>query len=216
MKERPILFSTAMVQAILAGRKTVTRRVVKVNIRQECEGNEPYCFSVFDKNWNQYCDSDEMPLTLADITNFHKYGKPGDALWVRETWAKYVTSDCAGGVTTRYRYKADLKDECYQWKPSIHMPRAACRLRLKIVSIRVERLHDITEEDAVREGINPVRSFDSGAGISRRQLYENYLPHGYTEVLPIDSFKSLWISINGHESWDQNPWVWRIEFEKIQ
>lgn len=94
------------------------------------------------------------------------------------------------------------------------MVKEACRLFLNNKGVRVERLQDITEADAIAEGIEPVESFDSGAGINNRQMYKNYSTEGYTELLPIDSFKSLWFKIHGEEAWNANPWVWVIKFDE--
>ena len=157
MKAKPILFSTPMVQAILRRQKWQTRRVVKP-----------------PKKW-----TDTPPFS------------PGDILWVRETWQHtkvlnlHPTDGCYG-----YVYRADAQPwedyEGWKWKPSIFMPKEACRLWLKITSAREERLQSISEVDAKAEG------FDS-----------------------IDSFFALWQKINGTESLAINPWVWVYDFEVI-
>lgn len=183
VKERPILFSTPMVKAILEGRKTVTRRVIKdPNIVWSIEG----------------------------------YGKPGDHLWVRETFTPAADyTDCGlacenGCVCPIWFYRADMADDNeIKWKPSIFMPRAACRLLLEIQSIQVERLQDITEDDAIREGIG---FFE----IEGKRSWRNYLDGTRYFLNPVDSFTSLWTSINGAESWNANPWVWRIEFKRTE
>lgn len=201
MKFHPILFSTPMVQAILEGRKTMTRRIIN--------------FKKIDGNGDAH-------LCLVDCP----YGNIGDVLWVRETWAQWdfpknSFAYKADGFIERYgAWERDTPNKFHdverveKWRPSRFMPKKACRLFLEITGVRVERLHEITESDAVAEGINPVQSFDSGAGISERQLYENYCDYGYTELLPKDSFMSLWYKINGEESWNANPWVWVVEFKK--
>lgn len=199
MKERPILFSTPMVKAILEGKKTVTRRVIATQPDNECYFQMRLEGGILTIDYNQ---GDENPTVKFPY---------GDIMWVRETWNKYVTSDCVGGVTTRYRYKADDKDECYQWKPSIHMPKEACRLKLKIVSIRVERLHDITEEDAKRECAKFWVHGHGSVTESEIAADPGYLNFGDYKT----GFQMLWISINGQDSWDSNPWVWRIEFTKL-
>lgn len=94
------------------------------------------------------------------------------------------------------------------------MPREACRIFLEVTNVRAQKLGEISEQDAIEEGILPVQSFNSGAGISSRQMYNNYLKEGYTELLPLDSFKSLWQSING--DWNHNQWVWVYSFKKIE
>lgn len=159
MKEKPILFSGDMVRAILSGKKTQTRRTVKDSIHGMCETLLP----------------DSMILPLCP------YGKVGDQLWVRETFGKlyelfvYRSDYPPGG-------KPPVKG--WKWKPSIFMPRAASRIQLEITNIRIERLHDITNEDAMAEGVS-----------------------GCIE------FSALWKSINGPASYYDNPWVWVINFK---
>jgi hypothetical protein len=158
-----------------------------------------------------------------------RQGKAGDILWVRETWAPGLSN------AEPYAYKATAKWDDFEdgtpdsfkeikWRPSIHMPRHACRLKLKILSIRVERLHDITPDDADREGVESWNEDYTSEEGALHADYANYLwvnKKGHPEYHfpsfpnPIDSFRSLWIKINGQESWDSNPWVWRIEFEKL-
>lgn len=252
VKERPILFSTPMVQAILEGRKTVTRRVMDI------QPNNPHTFGVspiwgygvptgmrfqelandeatVKDPWNYFCVhcATNENSKRVDKWVHCKFGKKGDILWVRETWRPfYKGSDTAPGYWNMFEFKAGGEKICpveYEfrfddylvngkWKPSIHMPRAACRLRLRIKSIGVERLHDITEEDAIREGIDSEELFINDYSEGKR--YRDYFDETCEDVMewfasPVDSFKSLWQSINGKESWDSNPWVWRIEFEKI-
>lgn len=202
-KERPILFSTPMVQAILSGRKTQTRRRVKKN--------EPI-------EW-----LDEIGFTpefVADPGNFFcPYGKPGDLLWVRETWLELDRSHI---ITSPYVYKANTdavaeearKDYIkagypYQWRPSIYMPKAAARIWLEITEISVERLQDISEEDAIAEGIKTTWINDD----SSCNKFKNYINNGKGSLSPKDSFRSLWESINGAESWDLNPWLWVVKFK---
>jgi hypothetical protein len=158
MKERPILFSTPMVSAILEGRKTQTRRILK----------------------NPEVSMQNCP-----------YGKPGDLLWVRETWGIEKRKE------KRIVFKARMNDYPIQddrWRPSIHMPKDAARIWLKLTEVRVERLQDITEKDAIAEGI------------------EDESPYFYN---PKYSFISLWESINGEGSFYQNPWVWVLTFEVL-
>ena len=207
-KMRPILFSTEMVQAILAGRKTQTRRVVKfpktalINLLPDEEitltrmqdgykdGIRPVWGSDDDPNWF----STKCP-----------YGAVGDVLWVRETWAEYY--DPHGHPHVPFiAYRAGYDDENaseIKWKPSIHMPHAAARLFLKITDIRVERLQDISEADAVAEGAE---------GLLCTFLSNPY--KGYTSW--IEGFKKIWQKINGADSWEVNPWVWVVQFERIE
>lgn len=204
-----------MVQAIMEGRKSQTRREVnfpmvwpdlleELHSKLVVKGKE-----VFDL-------SGENRMTLRD-----RFGKPGDVLWVCETWA-------VAGARIRYKADADWTDEekdlgeTAQWKPSIHMPKAACRIFLQVKSVRVERLKDISEKDAIAEGISEV---DPDPIIYNNYVFnvKNAMWPGYGSITktygftnPRDSFRSLWESINGHESWVINPWVWVVEFERIE
>ncbi|WP_413998688.1 hypothetical protein ACMDB5_13005 [Flavobacterium sp. W1B] len=193
-KFRPILFSTPMVQAILEGRKTQTRRIVKDNLLQTCtdEYNE---------------------LEFLILTSKCPY-EVGDVLWVRETFAPI-----SNHKLLRYIYKggADWTNDLIKWKPSIFMPKEACRIFLKIKSIRVERLQDISEDDAIAEGI-----YAKPGEVSKRVWYRKYVTESvaktegaFTESA-IECFKTLWESINGKESLEKNPFVWVYEFEQIE
>jgi hypothetical protein len=195
MKERPILFSAPMIRAILEGRKTMTRRVVK----RVTEGS-PY---------------PEIWVPLPGTTNKHTppcpYGQPGDRLWVRETWAWDVQAQASlRDEDGPFAYAADpfavQRRLCPRWRPSIHMPRWASRITLEITGVRVERLQDISEQDAMAEGIRP---FGDGWG---HHVHDglHYMHRA------ADSFASLWESINGAGSWDTNPWVWVVEFKRIE
>lgn len=190
MNTKPILFSTEMVQAILAGRKTQTRRIVK--IKGSIPNNETKPLSTHSCNSVYYFwGHDEVVCP---------YGSPGDILWVRESF----TFNPIG--KTDYLYKADsLVPKFIKWKPSIHMPKEACRLFLKVTNVRVERLLEISEEDARKEGVKHL--------IPRWKDYTNEKGFCYNAF---SSFKTLWIKINGIESYTSNPWVWVIEFERIE
>lgn len=193
MTDRPILFSAPMVRAILEGRKTQTRRVIKP------QPINPVDLNAF-KGGGAFVDksiSGKDPLIKCP------YGKAGDSLWVRETHALF-----GGGSTVIYaaNWKEDAvsrgmdnipEEVDWKWTPSIHMPRLASRITLEITSVRVERLQDISEQDALAEGM----TFPEG------------MEHGSN---PVDAFRGLWQSINGPESWDANPWVWVIEFKRVQ
>jgi len=211
MNEKPILFSGEMVKAILAGRKTQTRRVIKFP-----KGN-PVDVTRFigrdDKPNGEY----GFHISERVISHHFKcpYGKIGDQLWVRETWRAE-----AGSLTDQSKpypfiyYRATDHNEIDgftklypKWKPSIHMPRAASRINLKITDIRVERLQDISEQDAKAEGVECLPDFKPTT---------MYPP--YSTV-----FKKLWDSINGKPradgvdiSWGANPWVWVPEFRIIK
>lgn len=176
MKERPILFSSPMVRAILDDRKTQTRRIIK-NI-----GIVPGIGEVL----NGSDDAKEWP-------DFCPYGKQGDRLWVRETFN--INDD------GHYIYAADLNDAgvtkwAAKWKPSIHMPRSASRVLLEIVNVRVERLKDISEDDAIADGAHSIN-------------------FGYGDCYAL-GFNQIWEQINGSESWDLNPFVWVVEFKVLE
>ena len=199
IKERPILFSAPMVRAVLKGRKTVTRRAIKVQPHIDVSGN----FCVGNSNYGQ--DGYGKPVTKHFVNGCCPYGKPGDRLWVRETFACGLCTD------QPYAYRAthapeDLEagwHDPIKWKPSIHMPRAACRILLEITDVRVERLQDITYEQAAAEGVHrgPLREWcasDEGGAC-----------HKY----PVPAFRDLWQSVGGN--WDANPWVWVVEFKRV-
>ncbi|KPW31397.1 hypothetical protein [Pseudomonas coronafaciens] len=195
-KERPILFSAPMVRAILSGQKTVTRREVKKPAALDClaAGFEPAF------------------LALPGNADLCPYGKVGDRLWVREAWQ---TDAQVNAVAPRelshgepIQYPADgasRQTGCSmitpgETRPSIHMPRWVSRMLLEITDIRVERLQDISKEQALAEGIMSCeQDIDPDA-------------NGY-EALEL--FGGLWTMINGDGSWQSNPWVWVVEFERV-
>lgn len=200
-----MLFSTPMVQAILDGRKTQTRRVVKPQPPRD-----------FDYLGTGTDTASGEPIFYAcwEWEKFHNvkcpYGQPGDVLWVRERFRK---NEMPTG--SPYHYYADndvyTNKDNERWKPSIHMPKDAARIWLEITNVRVERLQDITGDDAQSEGISPCHNHgwkDYMASVEMDCFIGNY---GRTS-----SFQSLWQSINGKESWDANPWVWVIEFKRIE
>lgn len=201
---RPILFSTPMVQVILRGDKTMTRRVVKPQPEGEIYTNK---LSIDrDKSHQKWFDFDK------EISC--RYGKPGDILWVREAFTDTRKFPCYEGEDNEgiYVYKADKPDEqhtSFTWTPSIHMPREAARIFLRVKSVRVERLHDITEADAKAEGMERTNE-----GLADTE-YKIYTAKNWWDENPINSFKSLWHSINGAESWNLNPFVWVVEFERL-
>lgn len=203
MKERPILFSAPMVRALLDGSKTQTRRALRVQPLDvlPMEGDKAGC------QWVGLMTRDPAPKG----TVFRcKFGVPGDLLWVRETWycddyrvqkGPYLEVDGARELTV---YFADnprpYEAEQPIWRPSIHMPCWASRILLEIVSVRVERLQDISEADARAEG--------TPGGHSAIQDY----PYAAT---PIEHYRWLWDLINGASRWDANPWVWVVEFKRV-
>jgi len=191
MKERPILFSGPMVQAILDGQKTQTRRVVtnKEFLSWIGVGFSDEFIKLPENHWSEKCP----------------YGQPGDRLWVRETWAEKDE-----GVA----YRATPPKACWgntKWKPSIFMPRWASRITLEITDVRVERLKDMTADDALCEGIS--REIRTRMGWASEESEEsfNFFESRHT-------FSLLWNSINEKRGygWDTNPFVWVIEFRMIQ
>jgi len=237
MKERPILFSAPMVRAILEGRKSMTRRIVKPRPPSTRRGH-PWC-------------------SMEDLIAGCKYGIPGDQLWVRETCrAKELNEKEAEkqleiteeeypeyGLIDGVLYLADdyfrliensikaseqwLELNCYRGKRGatvspIHMPRWASRILLEITNVRVERLQEITPEDAEAEGCKKI-SKDGKLykyGIPDRDGLPGEDDIGWPwhlwRINPVDAYEALWESINGPGSWGANPWVWVVEFKRVK
>lgn len=236
MKERPILFSGEMVRAILDGRKTQTRRIVKpqpyedrkLGVCWEPKGkNHPtgspwYCAR--NANWN--------PITNA-FADFYRdrggspYGVAGHRLWVRETFCDDFKPFIYRASSTSTHYG----EEKIKWKPSIFMKRISSRITLEITKVRVERLQDISKEDASAEGVACRKCNDRGTYLE--QFADNHLTacqdcvrraeaagHRISrgQFVTTDTRKTysiLWDSINGKWAWEKNPWVWCIEFQKV-
>jgi len=181
IKERPILFSGPMVRAILDGRKTMTRRVIKYPA-VTVEHDRIIAGRFIDPKTG--CVDGQFDVIACP------YGQPGDRLWVRETY-----NSCGGKPF--YRADGELHPD-WKWRPSIFMPRWASRITLEITAVRVERLKDITIEDAQAEGVTPL----GVEGDGRRWRA---------------AFRELWDSLNakrGH-GWGANPWVWVISFKRV-
>ena len=257
MTDRPILFSAEMVRAILDGRKTQTRRKMKVQPWPDatvevgpyhphivdCHGESHPGPATFGAVW-----SHQDIVNGADAGLRCPYGATGDLLWVRETWC--LTRDTldyeTGGEASSYdwdkdlygdprsylnggpgvgdcaalHYPADGEDNTpsemwpciglrgeilrkkeIRWRPSIHMPRWASRITLRITNVRVERVQDISEDDARAEGCEPVGWIDeTDVGMSSCR----------------EGFSRLWERINGPGAWDENPWVWVLSFERVK
>lgn len=212
MKERPIIFNAEMVRAVLEGRKVQTRRILEDHAIAHAATNGGLEFAI------KHCP----------------YGQPGDRLWVREKWCK-PSNDLK--VKDRFNHPAYLtpvlyavdddkefiplggnwhqRNIQYKWHPSIHMPRWASRITLEIVSIRVERLNDISPEDAEEEGIGPKCECKGRFGFFEGGGYVRDCGCQDSKDGPfIEEFKNLWQSIYGSESWNKNPWVWVIEFKR--
>ena len=228
MKERPILFSDAMALAAFNGSKTQTRRIIRPAITEQINPvwmAELECFQWASKESQRRCP----------------YGAVGDRLWVRESYYQFghwepVTDAKTKGGKQKWRFVADFREirfenpagsalrlgrhskdsESMAWHKRLarFMPRSACRNVLEITGIRIERLRNITQDDSKREGIMPV------CDVSGKEF--GWLDYTEPDSLPFDynkpraSFKSLWDTINGPASWDLNPWVWVIEFKRVE
>ncbi|HHL4075491.1 TPA: hypothetical protein ACQ7TU_003660 [Klebsiella pneumoniae] len=220
MKERGMIFNGEMVRALLDGRKTQTRRIMAPQPADDIER------CIFPNPEAIGWKSSLRHKHGSTTAHFCHYGKPGDRIWVRETFQgplfdyDLMDSYCkdptpfekpefcvykADGVPAPEFYDANDELHCC-WRPSIHMPRWASRILLEITDVRVERLNAISEEDAQAEGMELT---------GWRPTYSD--PDSGGEVLtPYDNFAQLWESIYGEESWKANPWVWVIEFKRVE
>ncbi len=210
MNERPILFSGEMVRAILEGRKTQTRRVIKANKKTAWLINGDWADSYIKDPGNYLVEA--CP-----------FGRPGDRLWVRETFCPVDDTSMGGEKWIDYRAtpkyesshpagweNAPDDEDALKWKPSIHMPRWASRITLEIVNVRVEKLQEITFEDVKAEG-----TFEWGSDKVRDGVWDGRkrgIPY------PMNGFAEMWNSLNAKRgySWESNPWVWVIEFKKVE
>lgn len=236
MKERPILFSGEMVRALLAGTKTQTRRIIKPQpdvteerLREMDAWIDGFTLSQqVDAAWQHGFIDAKCP-----------YGQPGDRVWVRETWAAHRDEDnlppreCSRDVrfyAVEHGKQHGLNPRIGKWRPSIHMPRWHSRILLEITDVRVERLQDISEADAEAEGCERLDSERDerdwklcpqcgGTGL------HNALGSNGGVIFDVDCstcdtyvkrYRYLWEAINGAGSWDANPWVWVIEFKRIE
>ncbi|MEW9586767.1 hypothetical protein [Paraburkholderia sp. DGU8] len=216
MKERPILFSGHMVRALLDGSKTQTRRVVKLPHNNPLGQWEPT--TIGGENGGRTAAGEALPLqggiwhTRTGDSLMCPHGQPGDRLWVRETHLNWWKRDEANPDVARvFSHVAAYAADGYElelgekWIPSIHMLRAASRITLDVTGVRVERLQDICEADAIAEGIAK-----TAAG-----FWSTYGRSGVDGTYsPVSSYHCLWDSINGADSWDANPWVWVVEFKR--
>lgn len=204
-KEIPILFSTPMVQAILDGRKTMTRRLLKKQPQApRAIYNDDDAIAILGENgpdlllrFNWKCKRYKKEFVDAGMWGSKcPYGKPGDILWVRESFGRYKSGEIV--------YKADKTEATIignPWKPSIHMPKDAARIWLEVTEVRVEKLHSISDNDIFAEGIQTF--VDKGlAGVNKGG-----------DGSARGAFKTLWGSINGN--WDSNPWVWVVSFDVL-
>ncbi len=192
MKERPILFSAPMVRALLDGSKTQTRRIIKPQPKDRPTG------------WGTV-ENGKGPETSVRCP----YGQPGDRLWVRETWRtgagldQLAPSDLPHDVPVFFEADGETVHNQGKVRQSIFCMRWMSRITLEVTDVRVERLQEISEADAIAEGIDVTR-LDPGAT--------------YTDDVPSArrGYRALWESINGAGSWDLNPWVWVVEFKRVE
>lgn len=234
MRERPILFSGPEVCAILEGRKTVTRRIIKPGFPAVVTEVLPYVDA--PGAWMPPSPrNSEEPWD--EQVRVCPWGWPGERLWVRETWTDVNLLGAPG-----LAYKADggardlMEDESFldeggafnyddprakpyhfscwyadleeaKWRPSIHMPRWASRILLEVTAVRVQRLHSISPDQVLAEGFVQ-RQFELGYGFG--------LPNWSRGVPPREAFRALWVHINGANSWEANPWVWAVEFKRLE
>ncbi len=226
-KERPILFSAPMVRAIREGRKTVTRRVVKpqwIDGPWSVRRTEAPRHDGHSHDW--WLPTGTQPYAALPRC---PYGQPGDLLWLREAWAadaqvdSIAPRDLSHGEPIVYLEDGSARQTgCTmisqgRGRPSIHMPRWASRILLEITDVRVERLQDISEPQALAEGIVGVDFRpDDGFPICRGYMVGPDDGASPLETHASKAFAGLWRSINGPESWDTNPWVWVVEFKQVQ
>ncbi|EEE3543001.1 hypothetical protein C3A78_14215 [Salmonella enterica subsp. enterica serovar Poona] len=214
MKERGMIFNSEMVRAILEGRKTQTRRIMKVQpgtpefglrrIIESSKANENGMYF-----WSQY---DACGIKARSKPFLFPYGEVGDRIWVRETFRVHSRATDVATLVYRASVRNSWTEQTHRvpvavcnkpatpekWTPSIHMPRWASRILLEITDVRVERLRDLSEEDAKSEGITP-----SAGGV---------LPGWGYRI----NFRDLWMDIYGTDNWEANPWVWVIEFKRVE
>ncbi|EDG9409385.1 hypothetical protein CAD93_19045 [Salmonella enterica subsp. enterica serovar Tennessee] len=205
MNERGMIFNAEMVNAILSGRKTQTRRIIK-----DCTvGRDP--ISKFIQIGKKFigCYPEDVPELIRECC---PYGVPGDRIWVRETFRVHSRATDVATLVYRASVRNSWTEQTHRvpvavcnkpatpekWTPSIHMPRWASRILLEITDVRVERLRDLSEEDAKSEGITP-----SAGGV---------LPGWEYRI----NFRDLWMDIYGTDNWEANPWVWVIEFKRVE
>ena len=218
IKECPILFSAPMVRAILEGRKTVTRRAIK---------DQPQM--VTDRAIELWAgDAEVLFKQLQRAGRKCPYGQPGDRLWVRESWAAdaqvdaVAPRDLSQGEPIHYPADGAVRQTgCAmitpgKGRPSIHMPRWASRTLLEITDVRVERLQDISGDQAVAEGL--IWQGQESGKVFYSHAERKYPPgahqrFGISGVDAVSAFRNLWNSVGG--DWDANPWVWVVEFKRV-
>ena len=222
MKERPILFSEQRVRALLVGQQTQTRRIMKPQTfglgQDHHEG--VHAFDVSANHLHGY-----KMMSMADISYQCPYGKPGDILWVRETWRGPIVPECDLAEYERdptpfrlpafCQYRADSNElgqhsmnspegEQFGWQTAIHMPRWASRINLEITDVRAEKIQDISEDDIMAEGVQTDSHF-----------LNNFFTMNMDSESPKEAYRKAWQKQYGATSWEVNPWVWVVEFHRI-
>lgn len=225
MKERPILFSSPMVRAILADRKMQTRRIDEMRGADRVYWHKGETHAWKGKPPQQYegwvAHVDKLNGLLLPLKC--PYGAPGDRLWVKETFAPRYFDDGRPGFRADWTERAAELCPEPKWKPSIFMPRALSRITLEVTRVRVERLQDLTPEDAIAEGASHAYSHQTsppphGSGMSLDE-HRAFTARCNARHLPylVSYFAELWDEINGERApWASNPWVWAIDFKRIQ
>ncbi|MGE5899549.1 hypothetical protein ACQJ1F_23135 [Klebsiella pneumoniae] len=237
MTERGMIFNAEMVRVLLSGRKTQTRREVKLNLDIACLATTYDWATSLAANHYQGLTEEQIqqkaeslrgvihPVILDNgqmVSIICPHGKPGDRIWVRETFCPVDDTQYGGEKWVDYRATPKFEEshpagwdsapndaEALKWRPSIHMPRWASRILLEITDVRVERLNAISEEDATAEGVPP-------AGSLLPDYPGTFLtPKGDFATAKV-AFQRLWESIYGEESWKANSWVWVISFKRIE
>jgi hypothetical protein len=232
---RPILFSAPMIRALLDGRKTQTRRIMKPQPQRNVDGWDwgwPIPGKGVTPGTKTLWRDDNNPGS-ATAHFYSPYGRPGDLLWVRESFVRGFNCDDSGFLITEDKdgnelplktwYRADenkhlqwadedghLEDRV-PWKPSIHMPRTASRITLEITDVRIERPQYISPEDAEAEGINRITHGRNGDYFH----FQRTDTHPQNWIHAEDAYRELWQLINGAGSWSADPWIWALTF-KVQ
>lgn len=206
---KPIIFSTEMVKAILDGRKTQTRRVINPQPKEGARGSwytivKGHHYFITNEPFENQDGSILHPWDRRQFIDRCSKYRPGDILWVRETWngdwCDHYTYKADGGSAVAAGYAKEPR-----WYPSIHMPREAARIFLRVTGVRVERVQDISEKDAIADGCVGVTGYDA------------YGEPIYWIEEPGEQYANLWNTINEKRGygWNTNPWVWVYEFERI-
>lgn len=219
MKERPILFSDQRVRALLSGQQSQTRRIMKSQLFGPGQDNHEGCYGI--DVLNNHLQGNRV-MGMENLSYHCPYGQPGDRLWVRETWrgpvieqdqmAEYQRSPAQFKTAEYCQYRSDTsqfstaEDEADQfgWQAGIHMPRWASRINLLVTGIRVEKIQDISDDDVIAEGVQTDSHF-----------LNNFFTMHSEAVSSKDAYRKQWALQYGGTSWEVNPWVWVIDFERV-